>query len=75
MLWKMKFIFLCNCSAYQTLRQRFFSVVIDKVPSFRILNDLAKFIWLMTCEDTALINALADFVVQCFELRNLETTQ
>ena len=50
-------------------------LVIDKVPSFRILNDLAKFIWLMTCEDTSLINALADFVVQCFELRNLETMQ
>ena len=28
----------------------------------------------MTCEDTALINALADFVFQCFELKNLETT-
>ena len=66
---------LCNCSANQTLRQRFFSVAIDKVPFFRILNDLSKFIWLMTCEDTALINALADFVFQCFELRNLETTQ
>ena len=25
--------FLCNCSAYQTLRQRLFSFVIDKVPS------------------------------------------
>ena len=51
------------------------SVVIDKVPSFRILNDLAKFIWVMTCENTVLINALADFVFQRLELRNLETTQ
>ena len=48
------------------------SVVIDKVPSFRILNDLAKFIWVMPCENTVLINALAYFVFQRLELRNLE---
>ena len=67
--------FLCNCSAYQNARQRFFELIIDKAPSFKTLHDSARFIWLLTCEEEVIINALADFVFQCFELRNLTKTQ
>ena len=31
--------------------------------------DITKVIWLMTCEDGIVINALADFVFRCFEIR------
>ena len=67
--------FLCNCSAYQNARQRFFELIIDKAPSFKTLHDSARFIWLLTCEEEVIINALSDFVFQCFELRNLTKTQ
>ena len=31
----------------------------------------AKMIWLMSCEDTDIIQKLADFVYKCFSLRNI----
>ena len=58
--------FLCKCSAYRNERQRFFKYIVDRAPSFRTLDDSAKLIWLMTCEDDIVMNALADFVFKCF---------
>ena len=66
--------FLCNCSAYHNERQLFFKYIVDSAPSFRTLDDLAKLIWLMTCEDDIVINALADFVYKCFEMRKCAIT-
>ena len=54
--------FLCNCSAYHNERQRFFKYIVDIAPSFITLDYSDKLIWLMTCEDDIVINALADFV-------------
>ena len=62
--------FLCNCSAYQNARQSFFEFI-NKAPSFKTPHNSARFIWLLTCEEEVIINAVADFVFQCFELRNL----
>ena len=66
--------FLCNCSAYHNERQLFFKYIVDSASSFRTLDDSAKLIWLMTCEDGIVINALADFVYKCFEMRKCAIT-
>ena len=66
--------FLCNCSAYHNERQLFFRYIVGSAPSFRTLDDSAKLIWLMTCEDDIVINALADFVYKCFEMRKCAIT-
>ena len=58
--------FLCNYSAYHIERKHLFKSIVDKAPSFRTLNDSAKLIWLMTCEDDIIINALADFCISVF---------
>ena len=62
-------VFLCNCSAYYNERQLFFKSIVDSAPSFRTLDDSVKLIWHMTCDDDIVINALADFVYKCFEMR------
>ena len=54
--------------------QLFFKYIVDSVPSLRTLDDSAKLIWLMTCEDDIVTNALADFVYKCFEMRNCAIT-
>ena len=66
--------FLCNCSAYQNARQRFFEFIIDKAHSFKTLSDSARFLWLLTCEEEVIINAL-DFVFQCVWVEELSKTQ
>ena len=53
-------------------RKCFFKLIVDKTTSFRTHNDSAKLIRLMTCEDNFVINTLADFVFQCFEMRKCE---
>ena len=66
--------FLCNCSAYHNERQLFFKYIVDSAPSFRTLDGSAKLIWLMTCEDDIVINALADFIYKGFEMRKCAIT-
>ena len=67
--------FLCNCPTYHNERKSFFKFIVDKTPCFRTLDDSAKLIWLMTCEDEIVINTLADFVYQCFQMRKCAITQ
>ena len=66
--------FLCNCSAYHIERRLCFKYIVDSAPSFRTLDDSAKLIWLMSCEDDIVINVLADFVYKCFEMRKFAIT-
>ena len=75
MRWKMKFTFYATVLLTKMQDNAFFELIIDKAPSFKTLHDSARFIWLLTCEEEVIINALADFVFQCFELRNLTKTQ
>ena len=67
--------FLCNnCSPYHNERQLYFKYIVDSAPSFRTLDDSAKLIWIMTCEDDIVINALTDFVYKCFEMSKCAIT-
>ena len=63
--------FLCICPLYDSERYFFFKYIKDLVPSFNTLDDSAKMIWLMSCEDTDIIQKLANFVYKCFSLRNI----
>ena len=40
----------------------FFASVIANIPNFRLLKYKEKCIWLMTCEDKAVVRDLADFI-------------
>ena len=58
----MKFIFYVIVLLTIMKGNAFFKYIVDSAPSFITLDYSAKFIWLMTCEDDIVINALADFV-------------
>ena len=61
--------FLINCSKYVSHREKFFSVIINKVPNFGSLTENEKMIWLFTMEDHHLINTLATYIKCCLDLR------
>lgn len=61
--------FLSSCSLYNSERDIFFQYVTDKVHNFNSLDASSKMIWLMTCEDLDIIDAFANFVHTCFNLR------
>ena len=68
-LLKKKFIFYVIVLLTINKGNSFFKYIVDSAPSFRILDESAKLIWPMTCEDDIVINALADFVYKFFEMR------
>ena len=70
----MKFIFYVIDLLTIMKGNSFFKYIVDSAPSFRTLDDSAKLIWLMTCEDDIVVNALADFVYKCFEMRKCAIT-
>ena len=45
-------------------------IIIKQVtPNFASLNSFDKMIWLMTCENSYILNMFAKFVYTCFSLR------
>ena len=65
-------ILMCLMTTFfisMTLDGKYIKYIKDLFPSFNTLDDSAKMIWLMSCEDTDIIQKLADFVYKCFSLR------
>ena len=71
----MKFIFYVIVQPTILKENVFLKLIADKAPSFSTLNDSAKLIWLMTCEDNIVVNALADFIFLCFKMRKCAILQ
>ena len=65
--------FLINCNKYVSHREKFFSVITNKVPNFRSLTETEKMIWLFSMEDHDLINTLATYIKCCLDLRGQKT--
>lgn len=62
--------FSMKCSFYKKQRENLFSMVSRSSKYFMDLSPENKFIWLMTNEDTDIIDNLASYVYECFEIRN-----
>ena len=54
---------------YNSERVKFFDYIRDTVPTFACLNSFDKIVWLMTCENTNIVNKFAEFVSTCLTLR------
>ena len=62
--------FALSCPLYNGLRTELFAKINSQNINFKLLNDNQKFIWLMSCEDTIVLNAFAKYLLDCYELRS-----
>lgn len=60
--------FLSNCKAYDKERKDFLVYISKQFQNFDILNDNQQFVWLLSCEDEIVCNALFVFVYRCFDI-------
>ena len=61
--------FICDCSCYQSERYKLFDYIKQETPNFASLSSSGKMIWLMTCENSCILNMFAKHVYTCFSLR------
>ena len=61
--------FLTKCPFYQSTRTDLYTLVINRCPNFKDLDAIAKFSWLMSCEDLEVIEKLGNFLIQSFSQR------
>ena len=61
--------FICDCSCYQSERYKLFDYIKQETPNFASLSSSGKMIWLMTCENSSILNMFAKFVNTCISLR------
>lgn len=61
--------FLINCPKYSIVRTKLFSYIEKLCKNFKDLTNENKFIWLMTNEDTDIIQKLSSHIFTCFEIR------
>ena len=64
-----EFHFLITCPQYIAEHEILFLYVAKYCISFKNLSDQNKFLWLMTTEDTNIIQKVAYYVHTCFEIR------
>ena len=61
--------FLLKCSKYEQLRKEMFSKIQEHYPNFSSICDKDKFIWLMSSADKIVIQAVAAYTFNSFEIR------
>ena len=64
-----EFHFVMCCAKYSNLRQNLFQTVEKLYPHFKMLNNDSRFIWLMANADSKIINLIAKFIHECFQVR------
>ena len=62
--------FLLKCPKYAAERSKLLNMAESICPNFIYLDDLGKFIYLMSCPESKLSNELARFISNCFDLRS-----
>ena len=60
--------FLINCNQYAALRNPLLETCRELRQNFQFYNEKEKFVFMMTCNDTAFL--LAEFLSKAMELRN-----
>ena len=61
--------FIFDCSCYDSKRFKLFDYIKQETPNFASLKSSDKMIWLMTCENSYILNMFAKSVYKCFSLR------
>ena len=61
--------FLINCPKYSLVCTKLFSYIEKLCKNFKDLTNENKLIWLMTNEDTSIIQKLSSHIFTCFEIR------
>ena len=62
--------FFLKCDAYENERKSFLEFIVKHCTNFRFLDKDQQFIWLLSCEDKLVCNALSTYVHLCFHLNN-----
>ena len=65
-----KIHFLVNCKIYEAERLRFFSKLVTKIRNFSELDDVEKFILLMSSEDNQIVTWTGKFIYKSFNIRS-----
>ena len=61
--------FLMKCQMFACERDKLFSYIEKACRNFQYLSEENKFLWLMTSEDTLVIEKLASYIFTCFDIR------
>ena len=62
--------FVVNCKSYKAERLRFFSKLMTKIRNFNELDDIEKFILLMSSKDNQIIRWTGKFIYKSFNIRS-----
>ena len=65
--------FLFECLLYVESRVFFLRYTNEKCPNLQLLNNQNKLVWLMTNEDTDIVNKFVDFIQNNYNLRKVST--
>ena len=65
--------FLFECPLYVESRVSFLRYMNEKCPNLQLLNNQNKLVWLMTNEDTDIVNKFVDFIQNNYNLRKVLT--
>ena len=68
-------VMLFKCPIYETERATLLIYIQDNCKNFEHLSPNNKLIWLLSSEDTLLLNKLAVFLNKSFEIRKNHTLQ
>ena len=62
-----------ECPLYHDIRQELYKQIGAQVKHFGTLNNTAKFIYMMVCEDKQIIMLFAEFIFNIFHIREGKT--
>jgi hypothetical protein len=65
--------FLFECPLYVESMVSFLRYMNEKCPNLQLLNNQNKLVWLMTNEDTDIVNKFVDFIQNNYNLRKVLT--
>jgi hypothetical protein len=65
--------FLFECLLYIESRVFFLRYMNEKCPNLQLLINQNKLVWLMTNEDTDIVNKFVDFIQNNYNLRKVST--
>ena len=61
--------FITECNLYQSIRETMYLNLTKTCSNFENMNNVSKFIWLFTNEDSNVLTLLANYIQECLEIR------
>ena len=62
--------FVINCTSYNAERKILFDVIGKVHEDFHLLDDVSKFICIMSSNNTNVVNELGKYITRCMKIRN-----